>query len=80
MYTIPKIEAKVAKKKKKKVVKKQANYEIQIFDDPTPMPIYQPPKPYIIPLPMVIPKKMPIVYEMNAPKIPPANRKMIYKE
>ena len=46
-----------------------------MFDpEPCPVPVYIPPKP--IPLP----KMMPRSYEMDAPPIPSAYRKMIYKE
>ena len=48
--------------------------EIQIFDDPIPAPRH------ISPVPMKLPKQMPRAFEMDAPNIPTAYRKMIYKE
>jgi hypothetical protein len=79
-WTIPKIECKIPKKKKevvKKVVKVKKlppKVEIMIFDDPLPTPKE------IKPAPVPIPKVMPRAFEMDAPSIPPAYRKMIYKE
>ena len=62
--------------KKKVVIKKPPppNIEIMIFDDPLPTPKEIKPKP------APVPKVMPRAFEMVAPVIPPAYRKMIYKE
>ena len=58
-------------KKVKKVIPK---VEIMIFDDPIPAPRQIKPKP------MPVPKIMPRKWEMDAVSLPPAYRKMIYKE